>query len=197
MNEEKQVVSISRDMELGKIFAESGVFPDIESAAQGYVKILAGRELGFTPIQSLGFFYFVKGKNGVGRLGMLAQAIGALLKKSDKYDYEINNHTEQECNITFYKIDKEGNKDKIGETHFDTKMAAKAGIINKDNWKNYPMNMVFARALMNGVRWFCPDAGSGFYAVEELEDLAGPEKITTITIDKKSNVKKIENKEGE
>ena len=82
---------LTQGLELGKIFAESNVFPDIKSAAQGYIKILAGKELGLSPMQALNSFYFV-----AGRLGIVAQTMGALVKKSDKYDYRIVIHTDQE-----------------------------------------------------------------------------------------------------
>jgi hypothetical protein len=164
-------------MELGKIFADSEVFPDIKTAAQGCIKVLAGRELGMTPLQSLNAFYFVSGK-----LAIVTQTVAALIKKSGKYDYSISNHTAEECAITFYKIN--GEKEEIGMSKFDLKMAAKAGIVNKDNWKNYPMNMLFARALMNGVRWFCPDVMSAsIYSVEELQDLNEPKPETILTLD--------------
>lgn len=164
-------------MEYGKVFTESGAFPDVKSAAQGAVKILAGREIGLSPMQSINSFYFVGG-----RLAMMAQAMAALIKKSNKYDYQIDEQTAEGCSITFYQITGD-KKEKIGTSVFDKVKAAKAGIINKDNWKNYPENMYFVRALANGARWFCPDAISGFYTVEELQDLepiTSKEKVITI-----------------
>jgi hypothetical protein len=35
--------------------------------------------------------------------------------------------------------------------------AKAAGLAGKDVWKQYPRNMLFARALTNGMRWFTPD----------------------------------------
>lgn len=178
--EEKALTKVSEimtePMEYGKVFAESGVFPDVKSAAQGAIKVLAGREVGLSPLQSLNAFYFVNG-----RLAMVVQAMAALIKKSGKYDYQIDNQTAEGCTISFYRI-QEGKKEKIGESTFDKTKAAKAGIINKDNWKNYPENMYFARALGNGAKWYCPDAISGFYTVEELTDLIPDktEKIVTL-----------------
>jgi hypothetical protein len=162
-------------MEYGKMFAESKVFPDVASAAQGAIKILAGREVGLSPMQAINSFYFVNGK-----LGMMTQAMAALIKKSGKYDYQILSQNIEGCTIAFFKIN--GEKEKLGESTFDKKMAAGAGIINKDVWKNYPINMYFNRALANGARWYCPDAISGFYTVEELQDLepSKPEKVITI-----------------
>ena len=164
-------------MEYGKVFADSKVFPDISSAAQGAVKILAGREVGLSPMQAINSFYFVSGK-----LGMASQTMGALIKKSGKYDYEPINLTTEGCTIAFYRVNN-GTKEKLGESTFDKARAAKAGIINKDNWKNYPENMYFARALANGARWFCPDAISGFYTVEELQDLEPNKEERIITLD--------------
>ena len=60
----------------------------------------------------------------------------------------------------------------IGKSSFTTKDAAKAGIINKAVWQNYPKNMLFARALSNGARFFCPDVYSA-YTPEELENVNG------------------------
>jgi hypothetical protein len=175
--EEKNLTLLTQDMELGKIFADSGAFPDVKTASQGVVKILAGREVGFSPMQAINSFYFVNG-----HLAMLAQAMGALIKKSGKYDYRILSHTKDGCSLAFFRIN--GKKQKLGESVFDKSMAAAAGIINKDNWKNYPMNMYFARALANGAKWFCPDAISGFYIVEELQDLEPEKKEIVVDIEK-------------
>ncbi len=173
---------LSELMEYGKLFTDSGAFPDVKSAAQGAVKILAGKEVGFSPMQAINSFYFVNGK-----LGMMTQAMAALIKKSGKYDYQILSQTPESCTIAFFKIN--GEKEKLGESTFDKKMAAGAGIINKDVWKNYPINMYFNRALANGARWFCPDAISGFHTVEELQDLTPEKTEKVITIDSEGEVK--------
>lgn len=184
--EEKAIVKVgevlSDLMEYGKMFAESKVFPDVTSAAQGAVKILAGRELGLSPMQSINSFYFVNGK-----LGMMTQAMAGLIKKSGKYDYQIVSQTIEGCTIAFFKVN--GEKEKLGESTFDKKMAATAGIINKDVWRNYPINMYFNRALANGARWYCPDAISGFYTVEELRDLEPEPKKDVIEITTEGEVK--------
>jgi len=166
-------ISISKDMALGKIFADSGMFPDIKSAAQGCVKIVAGKELGLTPIQSLNAFYFYNGK-----LGMFAQTISALIKRSKDYNYKIEEHTKEKCTIAFFKNDEE-----LGKSDFTTEKAAKAGLINKDNWKNYIMNMLFTKALSNGAKWYCPEVICGFSTVEDLQDVEPmPVKPDVVTI---------------
>lgn len=180
---ENQDIAIQQSMDLGKVFAESGVFPDIKSAAQGCVKILAGRELGLTPIQSLSSFYFVNGK-----LGITSNTVAAKIKSDGKYDYHVEVHNEQECTIIFFRIGKVGKED-LGRSTFTFKDGAKAGLVNKDNWKNYPRNMLFSRALMNGVRWYCPDAIHGFiYSVEELNDIEPEKNIKTVTLSSEGEV---------
>lgn len=175
---------IAPEMAIGKVFAESGMFPDIKNAAQGYIKVMAGKELGLSPIQSLGAFYFVNGK-----LGITSHTMAALIKKSKQYDYEIVEHTAESCTIDFFIIN--GEKKKIGTSTFNLKDAAKAGIVNKDVWKNYAKNMLFARALMNGARFYCPDAVSAFmYSTEELHDLDIEKKVEVVTMSQEGEVKK-------
>ncbi|MFH1422777.1 MAG: hypothetical protein ABIH42_08720 [Planctomycetota bacterium] len=167
------VKSFDEPLRYGEIFAESKMFPDVTSAAQGAIKVMAGKEVGMSPIQSQNAFYFVSG-----RLGMTAQAMAALIKKSGKYDFEIKEHNNEGCTIIFYSVN--GDRKELGTAIFNKSMAASAGIINKSNWKCYPMNMMFARALSNGARWFCPDAVSGFHTVEELKDIEPEKKVITI-----------------
>lgn len=168
--------SIREPMTIGKVFAESGMFPDIKSQAQAAVKILAGRELGLSPFESMKNLYLVNGK-----LAIQSNALSALVKSNPKYDYKVDSITNEECKITFFEVigDK---KEPLGTSEFTFKDAAKAGLVNKDNWKSYPRNMLFARALANGVRFYCPDAACGWLVTEEAEDILPENRRETITI---------------
>lgn len=168
-------------MAMGEIFAKSGMFTDIKSATQAVVKIMAGKELGMTPFQSMASIYIVNGK-----LALTSQAMSSLIKKTKKYDYKVIKLDETECSLDFFV-----NEEKTGNSTFTFKDAAKAGLVNKDVWKNYPKNMLFARALSNGARFFCPDAISGYYVKEEIEDLGEEVEIpkTTVSIDVEGQVK--------
>ena len=48
--------------EMGNVFVKSGFFADTRDQAQAIVKILAGQELGISPIASMTGVYIVKGK---------------------------------------------------------------------------------------------------------------------------------------
>lgn len=49
-------------------------------------------------------------------------------------------------------------------------MARKAGLIGKDNWKNYPRQMLRARVVSEGVRTCYPAVCVGVYTPEEVQD---------------------------
>lgn len=138
------------------IFAKSGYFQDAQQMAQAAVKIIAGAECGIRPFAAMNGIYIVKG-----RTSMSANLLATLVKSSRKYDYKIVEITTEKCHIDFYE-----NGELAGSSIFTRADAAKAGTQNLDK---YARNMLFARAMSNGVRWFCPDATAGpIYTPEEL-----------------------------
>lgn len=157
--------ALKEPMAIGEVFAESGMFTDVKTRAQAVVKILAGKELGLSPFESMASIYIVNGK-----LALTSKAMSSLIKRSKIYDYHVEELTDTDCKISFYKV-KNDQESIIGTSVFTFKDAAKAGLVNKDVWKNYPKNMLFARALSNGARFYCPDAICGYYATEELQDI--------------------------
>ena len=170
-----EIDSLKEPTSLGKIFFESGMFPDIKSQSMAVVKIMAGAEMGLTPFESMNSLYIVNGK-----IAVMANALASIIKKNPKYDYIVDTLTDKECSIEFFQVN--GDRISLGKSTFTFQDGAKAGLVNKDVWKNYPRNMLFARALSNGVKWFCADASCG-YSVEEMKDITVgnlPEKSKTI-----------------
>jgi hypothetical protein len=49
--------------------------------------------------------------------------------------------------------------------------ARKIGLAGKDNWKNYPRNMLRARCISEGVRAVYPGIAVGIYTSEEVMDM--------------------------
>jgi len=147
-----------------RAMSASGFFPDSKQAAQAVVKVLAGRELGFGAFASMTGVSVIQGKPVVG-----ANLTAAAIKQTGKYNYRVLTHTDQECNIAFY----EGGMDEnhcVGVSRFTMNDAKAAGLTNKDNWKKYPRNMLFARAISNGQKWYAPDVYNGVtvYTPDEL-----------------------------
>jgi hypothetical protein len=154
-----QLETLDDVMKLGDVFFRSGLFSDTKQAAQCVVKILAGQELGFSPIASMMGINIIQGKVSLG-----ANLIAAKIQSSGKYDFKFREHTEKKCTLEFFK----GNES-VGFSEFTIQEATNAGLSQKDNWKKHPKNMLFARAVSNGARWFTAELFNGaIYTPEEM-----------------------------
>ena len=196
MSTENQIVksSLTEIMSIGKAFHESGLFPDIKSAAQAIVKITAGAEMGIPPFAAMSGIHIIQGKPTVGA-GLMA----ANVKGSGKYDYRVMESTEKVCSIDFFQraIDKDAKTvfEKIGNSTFTIEDAKKAQTKNLDK---FPKNMLFARAISNGVKWFCPDIFNGpVYVPEEMDGLQKTEDVKheEVKTEPKPAVKKVVSKD--
>ena len=156
---------------IAQAFMKSGLFsmggtrdhpipPDIQ-LARAYVKIQAGYEHGFQPFYSMQNFNIIQG-----RVQMSAQAVGAKIKESKRYDYAVKAHTDTECSIQFYKDGKAGYL-----STFTIADAKRAGLHRADSgWTKYPRAMLFARSLTQGGNIECPEVLKGIITDEESED---------------------------
>jgi hypothetical protein len=157
-------------MSLGEVLAKSGFFSDARGAAQAVAKMLAGSELGFGPVASMTGIYIVKG-----RVSLSANLMAAAIKRSGKYNYRVKELTEKRCEIEFFE-----NGERVGISAFTIDEAIAAKLDQdwdkdankwkpKATWKNFPRNMLFARAMSNGAKWFCADIfGGPAYTPDEL-----------------------------
>lgn len=149
---------------VGDVFVKSGFFADTRDAAQAIVKVMAGQELGFAPIASMTGVYIVKGK-----VSLSANLIAAAVKRSGRYTFRVRKHDAQVCEIEFFELDKAGNKESVGISSFSMQEAAQAQLASSATWKNFPRNMLYARAMSNGAKWYCPDVfGGPVYTPDEL-----------------------------
>jgi hypothetical protein len=158
MNNETSIVKSYDEVErAARAMASSGFFQDTKSISQAIVKIMAGQELGFGVFASMNGVYIIQGRPSIG-----ANLMASAVKASGKYNYRVSEMTDKRCEIVFFEAGKE-----TGRSVFDIEDAKKAGTKNLDK---FPRNMLFARAMSNGVRWFCPDVmnGSTVYTPEEL-----------------------------
>lgn len=159
-----EIVKRARDpIALGTVLAQSGYFADAKSAAQAAVKVMAGDEVGLGPIASMTGIHIVEGKVTLG-----ANIIAALVRRHPDYDYEVTEHTAQVCTIVFTYRGKPA-----GVSTFSIDDAKKAGLLKpnpKSAWNAHPRNMLFARAMSNGAKWYAPDvsAGTPIYTPDEL-----------------------------
>jgi hypothetical protein len=139
--------------ELGAMLRDSGMFDEVHSVAQAAVKVLAGREIGLGPVESMRSFHVI-GKAVEPNADLLAR----LVRRHPRYDYRVVRLEADGCTIRFY-VDGEH----VGDSTFTELDRERADLSLKTSkgqpspWAKFPRNMMFARAMTNGVGWYCPD----------------------------------------
>lgn len=152
--------------QIARLLAASGYFDargaSEQAIAQLATKILAGREMGFGDFASVQGIHVIQGKPA-----MSANLMAAAVKSSPRYDYRVRQMDDSAVQIEFFER-VNGKLESIGVSTFTAEDAKKAGT---QNMSKFPRNMLFARAMSNGVRWYCPDVffGSAVYTPEELD----------------------------
>lgn len=155
--------------ELGRVFAESKMFPNTTKAAEAVVKIIAGREFGLGPMAAMNGIHMVDGKPT-----LAANLIAGQIKRHPRYDYKVERREADGCTLRFFE-----DGQFVGKMTWTKADAQAAGLLGKTNWKRYPRDMFFARCLTAGARTYCPDVlgGSPIYTAEEL----GADESTPVT----------------
>lgn len=145
---------------VGGVLSASGFFKDGRTEAQAAAKVIAGMELGLGPMASLTGIHLVQGK-----ITLAANTIAALIARSGKYRYRVVRMEDEACELAFFEGDQE-----IGRSGFTKADATRAGLWGKEGpWRQHPRNMMFARAMSNGAKWYCPDVFAGpVYTPDEL-----------------------------
>lgn len=162
------ISSLDDVQRVAKILATSNYFDakgnGEQAIAQLATKILAGREMGYGPFASVQGIHVIQGKPVIS-----ANLMAAAVKRSGRYDYRVRRLDNDGCEVEFFQ--RNGDKlESVGKSAFTRDDAKAAGLLSKDNWSKFARNMFFARALSNGIRWFCPDVfdGSAAYTPDEL-----------------------------
>jgi len=156
MKNEIQVMPVKDIMDMSKMFVDSGMFTDAKSVAQAFVKIQAGQEIGLAPFAAMSGINVIMGKPTFG-----ASVIASGVKGSLKYDFKVKEMSDKLCSIDYFE-----NKVFIGNSTFTLEDAKKQGTKNLDK---FPKNMLYARAMSNGQKWFCPDVFQmAVYVPEEM-----------------------------
>jgi hypothetical protein len=177
-----QIVKSAADaLTIGETFHKSGMFSDIKSAQQAVVKIMAGAEMGISPFAAMSGIHIIQGKPTIGA-GLMA----ARVKGFGKYDYKVIEHSDKVCSIEYFEKMPANGLRSLGTSTFTIDDAKKAGTKNLDK---FPKNMLFARAMSNGVKWFTPDIyESPVYVPEEMESVT--EETTAEVIETPKSTKR-------
>src|SRR4051812_16091584 len=109
--------------ELGKVFAESGMFPNVRKAAEAIVKIVAGKEFGLGPMAAMNGIHMVDGKPT-----LAANLIAGQIKRHPLYNYKVVRRDADGCELEFFERDSPSAPlVSVGTMTFDRKDAQAAG----------------------------------------------------------------------
>lgn len=165
-NEIKQIVAgspIEKDaMLLGAMYA-SGYFRDMTSLSKAITKALIGNEMGMGLVQSMNSLYVIDGK--------VAMDSHAIRNTAVMAGYSIKTLKMDESGVTLeWSVRKEGKNEVLGTSEYTWDDAVKAGLADKPNWRKFPKDMLFARAITRGARMYANQAFANqpIYEREEL-----------------------------
>lgn len=158
-----QLVPLDEKRALAAALVRSGLF-GLKDEAQAISLMALCEAEGLHPAKAVQEFHIIQGKPARKADAVLArfQAAGG---RVDWHDY-----TTEKVSGTFSHP--QGGSVRIEWT---IAMAQKIGLAGKDNWKNYPRNMLRARCISEGVRAVFPGVTAGIYTVEEMQDMPAPQ----------------------
>lgn len=157
--------SVDDLLSLGGVLAASNFFKSTMDENQAAAKILAGMELGISPVASLRGIYIVEGQ-----ISLAYPMIGALIKRSGKYDFRIRENTAEACEVEFFE-----HGESVGFTRLTMKQAKERGLDQysagkiKEPWRKFPENMLLSKCLSNGAKAYTSEVFYGsVYTPDEL-----------------------------
>lgn len=155
---DQPIGSMGNMMQIAQACALSGFYKDCRTGPQALVKMMAGREMGIGPIAALTLIHIIEGRPTAG-----ATVFAAKVKSSGRYDYRVIRRDVDVCELEWTDRGQV-----VGRSCWTMADAERAKLAKKDNWRNHPRAMLFANALKEGMRVFCPEICCGVYATEEL-----------------------------
>lgn len=147
--------------EQASLLVTSGFLPKaITKPEQAIAVMLKGRELTIPPMEALSQLFVIDGK-----VTLQAQLMLALVRRSGKYGYKIIESSTSRCIVEMWPYAHPDEKYTSTFTIIDAKTA---GLADKYIWKQYPAQMLRARAISGAARVVCPEIIGGLYTPEEL-----------------------------
>jgi hypothetical protein len=184
--------NFEKGMAFAKAMVESGFLPEaIRTPAQAFAIIVYGKEIDIPEMTALQHVNVIKGKPTLS-----AQIIRAIILKrcqGAKISYITKSDDREKCVLKAERPGQESREYSFSmaeamkiKTHYDYKEKKQKYLVDKDSWKNYPSDMLLARATTKMARGYFPDIiGWASYTPEEIETVPVPEKQLPILYKKK------------
>lgn len=160
-----QLVPVGDMQTMAGALAKSGLF-GVKTQDQALALMLVAQAEGRHPGSVASDYHIIQGRASLKSDAMLArfqQAGGKV---------EWHDHTDAKVSATFSHP--QGGSLRID---WDMARAKAAGLGTKDNWRQYPRQMLRARVISEGVRAVFPAVLNGMYTPEEVRDFE-PQRVT-------------------
>lgn len=163
------IMPLDMMQQMAQIVAKSGLF-GVKTPDAALALMLISQADGMHPMQAIQRYHIIQG-----RPALRADAIlGDFIKNGGKVKWVKR---DDDCvTAVFYSA---AVPDGV-EVSWDMKRATAAKLTNKDNWRNYPRQMLTARVISEGVRITDPVVCRGMYTPEEVQDFAAPATETAL-----------------
>jgi len=162
-----EIIEFQSIEKAGQYISKSGLF-GVKTPEQAIALMLVAQAEGRNPFEAARDYHIIQGRPALKADAILArfqQAGGTVhwVELSDTKAVAEFSHPQ-------------GGKVTID---WDIERAKRAGLLGKDNWRNYPRQMLRARVISEGVRTIYPGVCVGTYTVEEEQDMAASVPATS------------------
>lgn len=153
---------------IAKTAQMSGLYKGVGEESKIFMILLAARELGVSPMLALnGGIWNIQGK-----IEISARLMNSLIRRAG-HSLEIKECSNKACTLKGKRID---NGD-MAEASFTIEEAQAAGLANRDVWKKYTQDMLYARAMSRLARRLFSDVIGTAYVEGEIRDIDKPEAL--------------------
>jgi hypothetical protein len=154
-----QLITVDQIQTMANAVVKSQLF-GMKTVEQATALMLIAQAEGYHPALAARDYHIIQGRPTLKAETMMAR----FQQQGGKVDWKTL--TDQEVTATFSHPS--GGSATISWT---IEQATKAGLTNKDNWKNYPRAMLRARVVSEGIRTVFPGVVLGVYTPEEVQDI--------------------------
>lgn len=158
-NNNLPVISMNDVVTMANVVCKSGLF-GVKDPNQAMALMLLCQAEGLHPMVACRQYHVIQGRAAMTSQTMMSKFLAGGGKQ------EIHTATETEADITLSHP--AGGSMRVRWT---IEQAQKAGLANKDNWKNHPRSMLLRRAQAEAVRAVAPFVLEGVPTADEAEEL--------------------------
>lgn len=160
---------------VASLIFNSKIFGDIQTKEAAAIKILAGMEYGFEPLQAMSMFDFIQG-----RPVLNAHGKATLINSSGDFRMHTKSLTPKECIIDVLRKNDQDEWKVIATRTFTWQDAVDAEYTsgkNAHSYKKTPRNMLFARNVSNIWRWDCAELNTRDWSSAQIQEFETPAEI--------------------